>query len=940
MWLNINGADRMIICNPEKDTLAEVIRRIGLTGTKIGCGTGQCGACSVILNGEVVRSCVRKIAKIPEYSMITTVEGIGQPGNLHPLQQAFIYHGSVQCGFCIPGFIVSSKALLDKNPDPTREEIRDWFTKHRNACRCTGYKQIVDAVISAAKVLRGELTMDDITYKLPEDGKIYGTNYPRPAALPKVTGLCDYGDDIGGKMPDGTLHLAVVMGRVSHGVIKGIDFAEAEKMPGVEKVITAADVPGTNQILSGINSPNSLTKGFDRPIICGEKVFRYGDVVAVVAADTRENARAAAKAVKVDIEELPAYLTYTEAVVPGAIQIHDHPNQFFTLSTIFGEEPRDIIDESAYKVDGSFYSTPEPHMVIEPDCGQAYIDEEGRVTVHSKSLAIHLNWMVIPAGLGLEREKFRVIENPTGASFGYCISSSMPALLAACTMALDAPVSLVLSYAEYMFHSGKRVACHSWGRMGCDENGMITGMEFEYGLDKGAYTEIPSQIFKLQNFPGFGYWIPNVRGIARMAVSNNCFGTAYRGSGTLQAYTMSEALVDMMAEEAGIDPFDFRYRNLAKPGDLMITRRPYKEYIFKDLLDAIKPYYDDAKERCKTESTAEKKRGVGVTMCSFNVASGGFDVCEIDLELNEENGITCYNAWEDQGQGADVGTLNVTHEAFRDTLNIDVSEIKLVMNDTALTPMTGPSGANRQHFMVSMATKNAADQLLEAMRKPDGTYRTHEEMKEEGIETRYRGVYKCAIDADAMGIDPDTAEGDSYPEYNYSAYVSEVEVDVATGKTTVLKMVCAYDIGTVGNPSVVDGQAYGSIMHSIGVALREQYIDNGKYDSMIKAGFTFANDMPDDVVLINVPSKRKIASYGGVGCCEGFQSATHVAVLNAINNAVGARIYEVPATPERVKAAMDAKAAGEEIKPSYYLGPDFYESLEEIYDKIEARAAQ
>ena len=193
MTLNINGADRMFICDPEKDTLASVLRRLGLTGTKVGCGTGVCGACSVILDGKVVRSCTRKISRIEEYSSVMTIEGIGTALHPHPLQYAWVNLGAVQCGFCVPGFIVSAYQLLQENPDPTREEVRDWFQKHRNVCRCTGYKQIVDAVMEAAAIMRGEKTFEDITYDWSKDIEegFYGKPLVRPNAMAKACGVCD-----------------------------------------------------------------------------------------------------------------------------------------------------------------------------------------------------------------------------------------------------------------------------------------------------------------------------------------------------------------------------------------------------------------------------------------------------------------------------------------------------------------------------------------------------------------------------------------------------------------------------------------------------------------------------------------------------------------------------------------------------------------------------
>jgi aldehyde oxidoreductase len=240
--LMINGVERPVVCNPESDNLTAVLRRMGLTGTKMGCGTGVCGSCSVLLNGKVVRSCARKMKSIPEFSEIITIEGIGTPQHLHPLQQAWITYGSTQCGFCTPGFIVSAYGLLSENAAPTREEVREWFRRHQNICRCTGYKPLVDAVMAAAKVMRGEATMKDITYDFVGEKEIYGSRRPRPTALKKVCGLADYGDDVKLQMPQETAYLAVVVSEVPHAKIISIDTAEAEAMPGVYKVMTAKDV--------------------------------------------------------------------------------------------------------------------------------------------------------------------------------------------------------------------------------------------------------------------------------------------------------------------------------------------------------------------------------------------------------------------------------------------------------------------------------------------------------------------------------------------------------------------------------------------------------------------------------------------------------------------------------------------------------------------------
>jgi len=259
--LFVNGIARTIIADPE-ESLANVLRaQLGLTGTKIGCGQGQCGCCSVILDGDVVRSCITRMRNVPDEVCVTTVEGIGTPADLHPVQLALVAHGAPQCGYCMPGIVVSAKALLDANPNPTRAEVRAWLQTRRNGCRCNGYKPAVDAIMDAAKVLRGEMEREELEFQLPADGRIWGTTYPRPSAVAKVTGTLDYGADLGLKMPPGTLFLALAQAEVSHANIRSIDTSEAEKMPGVYRVLTHKDVKGRNRITGLITFPTNKGDG-------------------------------------------------------------------------------------------------------------------------------------------------------------------------------------------------------------------------------------------------------------------------------------------------------------------------------------------------------------------------------------------------------------------------------------------------------------------------------------------------------------------------------------------------------------------------------------------------------------------------------------------------------------------------------------------------------
>ena len=924
----VNGTLKVVTFE-EEETLADLLRRIGLKSVKIGCNAGQCGSCSVLVNGGVVRSCVKKVKDIKENSSIETLEGMGTAEALHPLQQAFITYGAVQCGFCTPGFLMSAKALLQLNPSPTRQEVRDWFDKHRNICRCTGYKPIVDSVMAAAAVMRGEAKMEDIIYHHEEGTEIYGSSYPRPGALAKVLGASDYGEDFAEQMPEGTLHLAVVQAKVHHANIMGIESGEAENMPGVVKVITAYDVKGTNalRLIPPLGSPQYYSDGMDHPVICGKKIFRYGDVVAVVAAHTRKQARMAAEKVKIIYEELPAYLTFMDAAAKDAVRIHEQsPNVYIEQPLFKGEDTRPIFKSSPYVVEGSFSTTRQPHLPIEPDTAQAYWGEDGMIVIHCKSQNLYGNIAALADAIGLPKGKVRLVQNTVGGSFGYSMSAQMPALVAVCAMATDSPVSLTLSYPEHQHYTGKRSASYTNARLACDNDGRITALEFHMGIDHGAYSDASTTLTtKTIRFLGYPYNVPNIRGLSQMCFSNGNFGIAFRAFGSPQAYMASESLMDMLAVRAGIDPFEFRYINAASEGDLSPNSMSYRNYPMRKMMEMMRPFYRQWKDEAKQKNNAEKRFGIGVSFGGYHVGKS-HDSAEVALELNADGSVTHYNTWEEMGQGADIGTLSHTHRCLR-ALNLRPNQIHLVQNDTGTCPNTGSASSSRSHHMAGWATKIAADKLLEAMRKPDGTFRNYAEMKAEGISTKYFGKYESPSSVDR--IDKYTGHGFDSVGQNFILNLVEVEVDVKTGKTKVLRYRIISDIGIVGNRLAVTGQALGGMSHCVGFALTENYEDMKRHETMAGAGIPSINAIPDDADVVFSETPREYGPQYSTGCSESYQSCGHVAVLNAIYDAVGVRIYTLPATPEKVKKAMDALNCGEEMKQSHWnLGCDMFERLD------------
>ena len=930
--LEINGAQKSFLCDPVNDTLADVLRRIGLTGTKVGCGKGQCGACNVILNGKLIRSCVKKMNTIEDFSTVLTIEGLGTAENLHPLQLAWIIYGGVQCGFCTPGFIVSAKALLDQNPDPTREEVRDWFLKNRNACRCTGYKPLVDAVMAAARVMRGEMSREELFYKAPADGQVFGTAAPRPTAKAKVMGMADYGADVAVKSPD-MLYLAMAVPDVAHANILNIDYSEAEKAPGVVKVITVKDVPGNNFVTGfrGAAWAVGTNIGMDHPVICDKKIFRRGDPVAVIAATSERAARAAAALVHVDYEELPEYNDSLESLSKDAVPIHPGtPNAVLRRPMLKGDDTRPLFEKAAYTAEFSVDFGKQAHLPIEPDCGNAYVDDDGILTIMYKSHYVYGARRAISSVVDMPPEKIRVIMNPTGGAFGYSLEQFTPALLAVCTLACGGrPVSLIMNYKEHSQYTGKRPGGFTNSRLACDENGRIIAAEADMVVDDGAYTDNLRNIDNnLRFFMNF-YNVPHARLLGTIMLTNSQPNSAYRAPGTMEININYEQLVDMMAAKIGMDPFEFRYKNIWREDDCepLWTDKP-DVYVIESMMDTARPIYEKLKKMAEERTTDEIRHGVGISMGGYNV-SHYVEHAESAVEILPDNYFKIYNTWEDLGQGADISTLAHAHELLK-PLGVPADHIILEMNDTLRCPDTGPAAGSRSNLVSQNSLAAAVDQLLTAMIKVDGTYRSYEEMTEEDIPTKYVGSYDLPPSYTADDL---RNQGKGSPYQSYCCFVSEVAVNTKTGKVTVEEMHVVTDVGKITNLLALEGQAYSGMMHGIGFALCEESRDPGKSINLMSSGFPYIDMIPDgdSFTMTNVGTVREHSSLGGSGCSEGFQSGGTSCTLNAIYNAVGIRIGSLPATPEKVKKAIEEKAAGTyEPQKAYDFGYDFYDELDRL----------
>jgi aldehyde oxidoreductase len=516
--------------------------------------------------------------------------------------------------------------------------------------------------------------------------------------------------------------------------------------------------------------------------------------------------------------------------------------------------------------------------------------------------------MICP-GLGIPPEKLRLIQNPTGGTFGYKFSPTMEALLGVAALVTKKPVSLVYDQFQNITYTGKRSPANINIRLACDKNGKLTAMETDWWLDHGPYSEFGDLVTLRQaQFTGAGYHLENIRGKGKTVATNHAWGSAFRGYGSPQAFLASEIAIDMLAEKMGEDPLEFRYKNLYNETSTTPTGQKPEVLVLKQLFDLIRPKYLEAKQRAAKLSTPETKRGVGISLGIYGCGLDGPDSSEARVEMTP-NGFIVHSGWEDHGQGADLSAQTMAHEVLR-AAGVKPEQIGLVMADT-FGPNGGPAGGSRSNVFCGNAIRVAAEMLLSAMKKPDGSYRTYKEMVAENIPLSYDGKWVAAACTDCS---PDTGQGNPFPIYMYEVFLPEVEVDVETGKATVVKLTTAIDVGTIINKATVDGQVYGGLAQGLGLALSEDFEDLDLHTTLKDCGIPYPKDVPDDIEILYLETPRPLGPFGAAGVGEAPLTALHPAILNAIYNACGVRIFRIPALPEAIKMGLEAQAGAAAAK--------------------------
>lgn len=880
--LSINGHRKQFVVDHHLVLLDLLRDHLGLTGAKQSCDRkGQCGACTVLVNGRAVLSCLTKVADLDGAEVIT-VEGLGTPENPHLIQEAFVLAGAVQCGYCTPGMIMAAKGLLDKNPNPDREEIK--HALRRNLCRCTGYAKIIDAVILAGRFIRGEISPKDV--RPDPAGPLIGVSHPRPSAMVKACGTAQFTGDI--HIP-GALELAAVRSPLPHARIRGIDFSEAAAMPGVVGIMTAKDIRGTNRLKYFVS---------DRPVLCEDRVRYIGDPVAVVAAETKAQALAAVEAVRVDYEPLPVLNSPEEALAPDAFQLHEEwPNLCFTLPQIKGDADR-ALAESAAVVEGRFVTQINHQAPVEPEACVAYLEGDGEdalLVVIGRSINIHFHLRMLQDAVGWENMRYE--ETFTGGQFGIKIEVTSEAVAAAAALHFKRPVRYIPTLAESMHMTPKRHSFDMKTRLGADAQGRLTGLAMDITVDNGAYLSNGNVILNRGMLMLSGsYDIPHVKAHGRVVYTNNPWGAAARGAGPPQVHFALECAMDMLAEKMGLDPLEFRRRNSLQPGQTKSTGSVVDQWPFPELCDAIRPHYERSRAEADKATAGPIRRGVGLGAGAFGIGSPG-DSAIVAVELDADGGVTVYAAAADPGEGND----SMFTQLAANFMGLPLDKIRLVTRDTDQTTATGAAAGSRITFMVGGAMLDALQSLKQAMAETGA--RNAEEMVKAGGQVRYIGRKKAN---EAGPLDPQTGLGPSFDSQVHALQLADVEVDTETGQVRILKMTTAVDAGRIIHPQNVEGQLEGGMDMGAGFALREQYIAGETRDWATFKFPSMKTSFDMEVIIQETPRRR--GAEGAVGVGEMTLVPTAPAIVNAIHDACGIWIYELPATPDKIKAALAARS--------------------------------
>ncbi len=898
-------------CSDPATPLLEVLRNeLGLTGTKQGCDhEGECGACTVLLDGKPVNSCLTPLSNAAGRKVLT-IEGLGAPGHLHPLQAAFVEIGAVQCGFCTPGMLMSAKALLDREPKPSRLQIIDAL--EGNLCRCTGYARILKAVELAGSRLRGE-TLEKPIHS-PDPLPIGGSTQ-RADSADKVTGQTRFVEDM--VMP-GMLHVKVLRSPFHHARLRGLDVAKAAQLPGVRRVLTWMDVPGVNGFPDYSSEEPVLT-----PV--GDTLRMRGAPIALVVAESVTQAQAALEAVELELDPLPYTFEMDQALRPDAFPIAGIDNLLSSYEIKHGDLEA-AFATSDQVLEATFETAYLEHSYLERESLLGYVDEAGRITIVGGNHQPHNQQRFIAGTLGLPLDRIRVINPPTGGSFGGKQDPWPFTALGLVVYHLHQPARLIYSRQESFEASPKRHPYHVIYRIGATNAGELKGVHVRIDCNTGGYDGagrfIPNYALTAAGGP---YRWQAVDGLARSVYTNGPKSGQYRGFGTAQSTFALECALDELTEKLGQDPLEFRLRNSLREGERSFLGYPlFEDLGYRQVLQAVQPHYrlflQEAEAYNTTHPAGVLRRGVGLSGMWYRFGKAGNLKIEAHAELAQDGHFVVYCSAPDYGQGISTIMSQMAADAF----GVSRERIEMVNADTARVPNSDVQGASRATFFVGGAVQKAAKTLLQsilavaaelldlpairlslendrviALDTPDRSVSLAEvaqEFNRMGMSRRVAGYF------DISPAFPEQTRPEYVPLFITGAHLADVCVDMETGIVQVLRVVAAHDVGHAINPMDAAGQVEGAVVMGLGAALLEEYLP-GQTTGFMQYNLPVIGSMPEiKVILVEVPSR--LGPHGVKGLGEAALLPSTPAIINAVSRAIGKRLRSIPATPERILEAV------------------------------------
>lgn len=910
----VNGVERT--CAENKPLLRYLRDDLHIHSAKDGCSEGACGTCTIHVDGRAVKACVLT-TKLAAGRDIVTVEGLPER-----VQEAFVYAfgavGAVQCGFCIPGMVMAGSALIAHNPDPTEDDIK--FAIRGNVCRCTGYKKIIEGISLAAAVLRGDAQIDEAL----ERGDDYGVGKRafRTDVRAKVLGSGAYPDDIDECDRPGMAYASAIRSKYPRARVLSIDSAKAEALPGVLGVLRACDVP--------VNKVGHLIYDWDVLIAEGDITRGVGDAVALVVATDEATLAKAKKLVKIEYEVLEPVRTIAEAAAPGAPVIHPETYMAFgnpvTLTNnicqqrhVTRGDAAAALAASAHVVSGSFTTPATEHAFLEPECAVAFPYKDG-VKVQSTDQGAYDSRKEIAHMLGWDDAPERVVVETmlVGGGFGGKEDVSVQHLAALAALHFGRPVKCKLTRQESINFHPKRHAMEGTFTLGCDEEGNFTALDCEINFDTGGYASLCGPVLEracTHSVGPYTYQNTDIRGYGYY--TNNPPAGAFRGFGVCQSEFALESLIDELADEVGLSPWEIRYKNAIEPGGQLPNGQIADcSTALKETLEAVRDVYEANPGRAGI-ACAMKNAGVGVGLpdkgrCRIRVEGGRAVV---------------YAATSDIGQGCNTVFLQDVAEAC----GLPKSAIANGECSTEAAPDSGTTSGSRQTVVTGEAVRGAAFLLRDAMLDieagrpaPAGPVSAHGD----GVVSEYddgrpytgmgtalragHGVHPAdpvaalkALEGCEFGyvyFEPTDKLGADVPNpKSHICYGFATHVVILDADGRVSEVYAAHDSGKVVNPIAIQGQIEGGVLMGMGYALTEDFpctdcVPDVKYGTL---GLFRAPDIPDIHAVYVEKDELLPVAYGGKGIGEIATIPTAPAVRNAYRafNGAGENALPLKNTP-------------------------------------------